>query len=62
MVVVVVVVVLENVMEVEKQMELQVELQVELLMEKVLYFELDRTQNALWSIVCDIFQSDLSLY
>ena len=40
---VVVVVVLENVMEVEKQMELQVEL----LVEKVLYFELDRTQNAL---------------
>ena len=58
MVVVVVVVVLENVMEVEKQ----VELQMELLVEKVLYFELDRTQNALWSIVCDIFQSDLSLY
>ena len=55
---VVVVVVLENVMEVEKQ----VELQMELLVEKVLYFELDRTQNALWSIVCDIFQSDLSLY
>ena len=43
-VVVVVAVVMENVMEVEKQVEKQVELQVE----KVQYFELDTTQNAVW--------------
>ena len=35
-------------MEVEKQVEKQVERQVELQVEKLQYFELDRTQNALW--------------